>query len=431
MTVSTEILVLFLLVLANGFLALSEIAVVSARTARLEERAGRGDGGARAALELRDEPGRFLSTVQIGITLVGVFAGAFGGVTLGADLAPTLARLPGLAGRHAEELAVGLVVLLVSYISVVIGELVPKQLALRHPETLAARTARLLGLLSRLAGPAVWVLDRSTRVILRLFRVLPAAEPSVTEEELRHLLELGRRTGVLEPTEQEIVERTLRLDRRTVGDLVIPRVDLVLLDVNDPPAVILRKVEGSEQVLFPVSDGGPDEIIGVVTLRQLFVRHAGGRIDRSILQAPVFLPETINALEALERFRRDRLEGALVFDEHGGLEGMVTLRSFTEALVGDLPSPVEPEPLVVRRRDDSLLVDGSLATAELAAILELPPALSDTLEESRTVGGFVLSRLGRVPTEGDELDWGGWRFEVVDMDRRRVDKVLVARSPRP
>jgi putative hemolysin len=249
----------------------------------------------------------------------------------------------------------------------------------------------------------------------------------VTEEELRHVLELGRRSGLLEPTEQKIAERALRLGERSVGDLVIPRVDLVTLDVNDPPEVVVRKVEGSEQVLFPVSDGGPDEIVGVVSLRQLFARHGSGRVDRSDLQAAVYLPETLGALDALERFRRDRLEEALVFDEHGGLEGMVTLRRFTEALVGDLPSPAEPEPLVVRRGDGSLLVDGSLATAELAAILELDPALGETLEQSRTVGGFVLAGLGRVPKEGDELDWGDWRFEVVDMDRRRVDKVLVVR----
>jgi len=426
-SLSIEILVLFLLVLANGFLALSEIAVVSARTARLQERADGGDGGARVALDLRAEPGRFLSTVQVGITLVGVLAGAFGGVTLGRDLAPVLAPLPWI-GRHAEEMAVGLVVLLVSYVSVVIGELVPKQLALRSPEALAARTARLLRLLSRLAAPVVWLLDRSSRAVLRLLRVLPSTEPTVTEEELRHLLELGRRSGLLEPTEQEIVERAIRLGERTVGDLVIPRVDLVSLDVSDPPDVILRKVEGSEQGMFPVFDGSPDDVVGVVTLRQLFARHAGGRIDRSALQVPDFLPETLGVLEALERFRRERLEGALVFDEHGGLEGMLTLRGFTEALVGDLPSPAEPEPLVVRRRDGSLLVDGSLATTELTAILELAPALADALEESRTLGGFVQDRLGRVPTEGDRFDWGGWRFEVMDMDRRRVDKVLVART---
>lgn len=429
MSVSTEILVLLLLVLANGFLALSEIAVVSARTARLQERARSGDRGARVALELRAESGRFLSTVQVGITLVGVLAGAFGGVTLGADLAPALARLPGM-GRYAEEVAVGLVVLLVSYVSVVLGELVPKQLALRSPETLASRTAKILRLLSRLAAPVVWVLDRSSRALLRLLRVQPSTEPPVTEEELHHLLDLGRRSGLFEPTEQEIVARALRLGERSVGDVVIPRVDLVCLDVRDPPEAILRKVEGCDQALFPVYDGKPDDVVGLVTLRQLLVRHAGG-IERSALEAPVFLPETLGVLAALERFRLDRLEGALVFDEHGGLEGMVTLRSFTEALVGDLPTPSEPEPLVVRRRDGSLLVDGSLVTGELAAILELAPPHSEEMEETRTLGGFVLGKLGRIPVEGDGFDWAGWRFEVVDMDRRRVDKVLVARCPEP
>lgn len=428
MTVGTEILVLCLLILANGFLALSEIAVVSARTARLQERARAGHGGARVALELRAEPGRFLSTVQVGITLVGVLAGAFGGVTLGADLAPALAELPGME-RYAREVAVGLVVILVSFVSVVLGELVPKQIALRSPEALAAGTARVLRFLSRLAGPVVWLLDRSSAAVLRVLRIRPSAEPAVTEEELRHLVELGRRSGLVEPTEQEIIQRALRLGERTVGDLAVPRVDLVALEVGEPPEEVLRKVGASEQVLFPVYEGRPEDVIGVVTLRQLLTRHAGGPIRRSALEKPVFMPETLGALAALERFRRERLEGALVFDEHGGLEGMVTLRSFTEALVGDLPSRAEPEPLVVRRRDGSLLVDGGLATAELVAVLDLPSALAEEMETSRTLGGFVLERRGRVPVEGEAFDWGGWRFEVMDMDGRRVDKVLVAPGP--
>jgi len=214
-----------------------------------------------------------------------------------------------------------------------------------------------------------------------------------------------------------------------VGDLVVPRIDLVALEVSEPPEEVLRKVGASEQVLFPVYEGRPEDVIGMVTLRQLLTRHPGGRLRRGALEKPAYLPETLGALAALERFRRERLEGALVFDEHGGLEGMVTLRSFTEALVGDLPSRAEPEPLVVRRKDGSLLVDGGLATAELVAMLDIPPALAEEMETSRTLGGFVLERHGRIPVEGETFDWGGWRFEVVDMDRRRVDKVLLDPAP--
>lgn len=424
MSLSIEILVLLLLILGNGLLAMSEIAVVSARRARLQERARSGDGGARAALRLRESPGRFLSTVQVGITLIGVLAGAFGGAVLADDLAPAIARIPG-AAPHAGPIAVGLVVVLVSYVSVVLGELVPKQVALRSPEVLASRSARSLLVAARMASPLVWLLDLSSRTVLQVLRLRPSPEPPVTEEELRHLLRVGRRVGVLDPVEQEIAERVLRLGDRTVGDLVVPRVDLVSFDVEEPPEEVLWKAAQSEQSLFPVVEGRPENVLGLVAVRDLLLRHPGGKIERRALEPPAVVPETLGVIEALERFRRGRIEGALVFDEHGGLEGMVTLRRFMEALVGDLPTAFEPEPLVVERSDGSLLVDGALATSELAARLGLEPSPTRELEASRTLGGFVLGELGRVPAEGDAFDWGDWRFEVVDMDGRRVDKVLV------
>ena len=425
MSLSIEVLALLLLILGNGLLAMSEIAVVSARRARLQDRARSGDGGARAALRLRETPGRFLSTVQVGITLIGVLAGAFGGAVLADDLAPAIARIPG-AATHAGAIAVGLVVVLVSYVSVVLGELVPKLVALRSPEVLASRSARALLVLAKVASPLVWLLDLSSRTVLRALRLRPSPEPPVTEEELRHLLRVGRRAGVLDPAEQEIAERVLRLGDRTVGDLVVPRVDLVSFDVTDPPEEVLRKAAESDQPLFPVFEGRPENVVGLVAPRDLLLRHPGGRIERRALESPVVLPETLGVIEALERFRRGRIDGALVFDEHGGLEGMVTLRRFTETLVGDLPTAFEPEPLVVERSDGSMLVDGVLATGELAEHLGLDPGLRRQLEASRTLGGFVLGELGRVPAEGDAFEWGNWRFEVVDMDARRVDKVLVA-----
>ncbi|HEX2253995.1 MAG TPA: hemolysin family protein [Thermoanaerobaculia bacterium] len=427
---AAEIVILFVLVLANGALAMSEIAVVSARRALLERRAQAGDHGARTALELQRDPGRFLSTVQIGITLIGIFAGAFGGVTLSRHLEPALAAVPGVA-PYSDPLAVALVVVAVTYLSLVLGELVPKRLALAQPEIMARRMAGPLGVLSRLAAPAVWVLEASTDAVLRLFGAHRASEPTVTEDELRHLLEVGRRAGVFEAAEQEIVERVLRLGDRRVGEVVTRRRELVALDLASPAAENRAKVTASDEVLFPVYEQHLDHVVGVVSVHDLLARNlAGEPFDlRAVLREPVFLPETLPVFAALERFRSDHLLGALVIDEHGGIEGLLTLRDLLEAIVGELPTPEEaqgrPSPGIVRRADGSLLVDGRVASGELADLLAVGETAEEELDDYETVAGFVLGRSGRIPAAGDAFHWSGHRFEVIDMDDRRIDKVLV------
>ncbi|HWM92859.1 MAG TPA: hemolysin family protein [Thermoanaerobaculia bacterium] len=424
---------ILLLILFNGVLAMSELALVSARKARLKQRADRGDKGARVALELARDPSRLLSTVQIGITLVGILAGAFGGATLAEELAPWFTRLPWI-GEYGEAVAVVVVVMVITYLSLIVGELVPKQLALQRPEALASLLARPLRILSRISAPAVYLLDLSSRLVLRLLGSRPSTEPPVTEEEIRILLDLGTRAGVFEKGERDIVARALVLGERRVGELVTHRRDVVALNVADPPEINLRKMLESGYFFFPVYEGTPDRVLGIVSVRDLWTRCVEGEREpdlRSLLLEPLYLPEHASVLKAVERFRQTGGHLALVLDEYGGIEGLVTLNDVLEALVGDLPTLEEPEPMFLQREDGSWLLDGTLPALDMARLLRLGPAEAEDLDDYQTVGGFVMGRLGRIPQTGDRFEWRGLRFEVLDMDDRRVDKVLVQRIEPP
>jgi putative hemolysin len=430
MGIGTEILLIVLLALFNGVLAMSEIALVSARKVRLRKRAEAGDRGAQAALELAGSPGRFLSTVQIGITLVGILAGAFGGATLSEELAVRIAQVPRLA-PYRDAIAFSVVVAGITYLSLVLGELVPKQFALTAPEKIASVLARPLRLLSKVSAPAVFVLDGSTRLILRLLGTRPSDEPPITEEELRHLLKLGTRAGVFEEGEQEIVARVLRLGERRIGELVTPRRSMVALDVDDPPDVNWSKIAASGHFYFPVYEGTPDRVLGLVSVKDLWAGAVAGETPdlRSLLQEPVYLPEGVSALRGLERLRETGSHLALVLDEYGGVEGLVTLHDILRAIVGELPTPQQQaEPMAVRREDGSWLLDGRLSVSDLREHLGISSADDADMEEFQTLGGFVMGQIGYVPETGDAFDWGGFRFEVIDMDDRRVDKVLVAEA---
>ena len=430
MRIGAEVLLLLLLALFNGVLAMSEIALVSARKVRLRKRAEAGDRGAQAALELSASPGRFLSTVQIGITLVGILAGAFGGATLAEELAGWVARVPLLA-PYSEGVAFAIVVVGITYISLIFGELVPKQFALNAPEKIASVLARPLKLLSKVSAPAVFVLDGSTRFILRLLGTRPSEEPPITEEELKHLLKLGTRAGVFEKGEQEIVGRVLRLGERQIGELLTPRSSMVALDVDAPAEENWAKIASSGHFYFPVYEGVPDRVLGLVSVKDLWAKAvAGEKPDlRSLLQEPVYLPEGVSALRGLERLRETGSHLALVIDEYGGIEGLVTLHDLLRAIVGELPSR-QTEPLAVRRDDGSWLLDGKLPLSDVSDILGISSANAGDLEEFQTLGGFVMGRIGHVPQTGDRFEWGGMRFEVIDMDGRRIDKVLVTRLVR-
>jgi putative hemolysin len=424
--ITFEIIFIIVLLIANGLFSMSEMAVVSARKARLQKRAGDGDKGAQAALELAGNPGPFLSTVQIGITLVGILAGAFGGATFAEKLAPPLKSFPAIE-PYADKISFGLVVLVIAYFSLVIGELIPKRLALHSPEKIAAAVAAPMKKLSALTSPLVKLLEGSTNGLLRLFGLRESSEPPVTEDEIKVLIEQGIRAGVFEEAERDLIERTFHMGDRTVSELMVPRPDVVFLDLDDPPEVIKAIISSNRLSRYPVIQGAADNVVGVVRAKDLLAREYGNQpFDLKAAMVPaLFFPDTMPAFKAIEMFKSSRRHMAMVIDEHGGVEGLVTVNDILDALVGDIPSMDEQEEqAVVRREDGSFLLDGALPIDQLKRTLQLRRLPGEKDGGFQTLGGFLMTRLGRVPAVADYLEVGGWRLEVVDMDRQRVDKVL-------
>jgi putative hemolysin len=430
-SIAFELIIIFLLIVFNGLLSMSELSVVSARKPRLQQMADNGNAGAAKALELAAAPGQFLSTVQVGITLVGILTGAFGGATIARWLAAHLANVPVL-GDYAESLSVAIVVILVTYLSLVIGELVPKQLALRNAEGLAARAAAPLMTLAKITSPLVRILNASTEFVLRVLQVQPASEPDVTEEEVRLLLGQATAQGVFEPMEEEIVEQVFRLADRRVGALLIPRTEIVWLDINASPDTIREQVIESGHSRFPVADGQLDKILGVVLAKDLLSQSLSNEPLnlREILRPAVFVPESTPALTVVERFKQTHSQLAIVIDEYGGVEGLVTSGDILSSLVGDIPEPDDEEMEgAVQREDGSWLIDGMYPIEEFQELFDIPDMPESSEGYYQTVGGFVMASLGQVPEAGDHFTWGGLSLEVMDMDGRRVDKVMVTRLP--
>ncbi len=422
-----EILIIVVLIIANGIFALAEIAVVSARKARLQQMANEGNAGARAALELARDSSRFLSTIQIGITLVGILAGAFGGATVGRKLATLLAGVPWLA-PYSQVLGFTIVVMAITYLSLVLGELVPKQIALHSPERLASQVSLPMRLLSILAFPAERVLSLSTQAVLWALRIKPTLEPPVTEEEIRILVREGTYAGVFEQAEQQMVERVLRLGDQRVDQLMTPRTDIVTLDLEDSPEETRRRIVESGYSHFPVTRGGVDEIVGLVDARDLLAQSlASGTIDiAAALEPSIFVPQNMRALQLLEMFKGTRVPAALVIDDLGDIEGLVTVTDVLEAVVGDLPAGNgEVELQAVQREDGSWLLDGTLPVDDFKQLFNIPALPEEDVGKYHTLAGFVMKRMGRVPAVADHFHWGGFYFEVVDMDHNRIDKVLV------
>ncbi len=419
-----------LLILANGLFSMSEFAIVSARRHRLQAMAEEGDAGARAALDLASEPNRFLSTVQIGITVIGVLSGAYGGAAFASILSEVIARVPALA-PYASSLALALVVVLITYLTLVIGEIVPKRLALTDPEPVAVRIARPMRLLSVVAAPFVRVLSASTELVLRLIGVREQAGPIVTEEEVRMMLEEGTSAGVFDEEEHEMVDRVFRLSDRRVASLMTPRHEIVGIDLDDPLEENLTRMREAGHSYFPVYRGDLDHIEGMVSVRAIWASTAGGRGPIAIeplLFEPLYLPESLPALKVMEQLRTAATHVALVTDEFGSVEGLLTLHDLLAAIVGALPDEHDEEPGAVQREDGTWLLDGLLPVAEFRDRFDLPPLPGEDRGYYRTLGGFVMMHLERTPVTGDRFSWDGHGFEVVDMDRNRVDKVLFVPS---
>jgi putative hemolysin len=432
-SIALEVLILLALILVNGWLAMAEIAVVSARKTRLQQLSDRGNAKARLALDLATHPADFLSTVQVGITLVGILAGAFAGATIAESIAAKLESVPWLA-PYSEAIGVFLVVLVVTYFSLVLGELVPKRLGLSHAERIAASAAVPMRYLSRLTSPLVRLLSWSTDFVLKIFGYKPPAESPVTEEEIKVLIDQGRRAGIFAEAEQDMVEAVFRLGDRSVGTLMTPRTEIVWLDLEDSPDETRRKIIESDHGRYPVARGRLDNLVGIVQAKDLLERAISGLdldLQATMLQ-PLIVPESMPALNVLELFRQSRVHTALVIDEFGGLQGLVTIFDILESIVGDIPGEGEVvEPEVVRREDGSWLVDGKLPVDEFKELFRLSSLPDESRGYYQTLGGFVMSYLGRIPSATDHFEWGGLRFEVMDMDGFRVDKVLVVAAGDP
>jgi putative hemolysin len=423
----TEILIIFLLFLANGAFSMAEIAVVSSSKARLRAMAEEGHGGAKAALELAENPNRLLSAVQTGITLITTMAGAYGGATIADELAAYISSIPALT-PYSSVLALFAVILLITFFSLVIGELVPKRIALSNSERFASLAAPHLAAFSRLVSPVIVLLSFCTDLVLRALGVKAYTEPSVTEEEIRILIDEGTTAGVIEEEEQDIMERVFSLGDRRVNSIMTPRGDIVWLEVDDSAAEISRKIAGGAYSMFPVCRKKLDNVLGVVQSKDLLSCNlADQKVDlRSSLLPPLFVPESMRALKVLEKFKQTGIHLAIVLDEYGSVQGIVSLVDLLEGLVGDIPHIDDlAEQQVVKRQDGSWLVDGSLPVDDFKEMVD-PEGLPEE-EESQyiTLGGFVMTHLEKMPTTGDHFEWGGYRFEVVDMDERKVDKLLV------
>ncbi len=422
-----EILVVFLLILLNGMFSLGELALVSVNRARIAVMERKGVAGAAQARMLSDDPQRFLPTVQVGITAVGILSGVFGGARLAGRLSPLLAEIPPVA-PYADTLALALVVVIITYFTLVLGELVPKQIALRNPEAVAAGVSRPLIGIAKIARPVVWLLGASSTLILRLLGLNDTQSSTVTEEELKALLVEGEETGVIESEERDMIERILRLADKPVRAIMTPRTELAWIDRTDSPAEIATTLKSAPHSRFIVCDGSIDNVVGVVQAKDILDLVLGGK-EPSIAQAlrqPLVMPDTVTALDALSQLKSDPLGLALVMDEYGSFEGLVTAADVLEAIVGEAVAAQDVEAQAESELSGVYTLDGMTPVDDIKARLDLPDLPAEG--SYHTLAGLTLALLRRVPRQGDRIVFGGWLFEVLEMEGRRVSRVRATRE---
>jgi len=432
-----EIFFIFILLLANGVFAMAEIALVASRKAKLKTLADAGHTGARLAHSLALSPGKFLSTVQVGITLVGILAGAFGGARFSESLSQQVDKIPGLSGVPSHYISLFIVVAIITYFSVIIGELVPKRLALSNPERIASALARPMNALATAFSPLVNLLNHSSDFLMALLGVRKTKETAVSEEEVRVLIDEGLSTGVFKKAEKDMVEGVFELDELMAGDLMTPRARMIWLSLDDSDDENWRRIAGSGHSHFPVYQKTRDNVIGMVSVKSLWANLSlAGRVElRALVTPPLYVPTAMPAGKLIEEFKKSGKHLSLVVDEFGGLQGLVTLNDVMMAIVGNLPEREQRhDPKAVLRQDGNWIIDAILDIDETKLSLGIEEDLPGENENRfSTLGGFILYRLGHIPREGDKFIWDGFEFEIIDMDRQRIDKVLVtprARDPK-
>ena len=424
--IAFELGVIIALILVNGIFATAEMAFVASKKARLRKLAEAGNARARIAVALAAEPTRFPSSIQVGITLVGIIAGVYGGATLAEHLASLLKEIPWLAS-YARPVSLGVVITAIAFLSLVVGELAPKRLALSNPESVTLLLARPMQLLSIAAAPLINVLATTTDWLLNLFGVRKHEEPVVSEEEIRLMIEQGHHAGIFHKAEIEMVSGVMRLDRERIANLMTPRSRIVWLSSSDSDQVNWRKIVASSHTYFPVYEGGKDNLLGLVSVKSIYANLAAGAPAplRDLLTPPLIVPESMTGVKLLETFKQSGKHLALVTDEFGNFSGLITLIDVLEAIVGSMPDELERKTQCRRRHDGSWLVDASMDIGDFKRAVGLATVPGDDSGSFQTVGGFVLNYFGRLPKEGDRFDSVGHRFEVIDMDKHRIDKVLV------
>ena len=428
-----DVSILIFLILLNGVFAMSEMALTASRKARLQVMVESREPGAQAAMDLHDNPTKFLSTVQIGITSIGVLNGIVGESAFAAPLAQWLVATFGFAASTSAIGATALVVIIITILTIIFGELVPKRLGQIYPETVARLVSRPMNLLSAAARPLVALLTVCTNAVLRLLGIRGGSARAVTEEEIAASLEEGLDAGVIEAQEHQMVRNVFRLDDRQIGSMMIPRAEIVWLDAADPLEDLLGQMAASGHTRFPVCRGGLDDVLGVLSTHSLLQPLSRGEKPQLAdhLNPPVFVPETLSGMELLEHFRLTTADLVFVVDEYGAVQGVITERDLLEAITGEFGAPASEDSWAVRREDGSWLMDGLIPVPEYKDRLGLKELPEEDRGRYNTLAGMIMLLLGRLPRTADHVVWGGWRFEVVDLDGKRVDKVLVERTETP
>ena len=422
-----EILIILILIIANGVFALTEIAIVSSRKPRLEKYAADGSKGAKAALELANEPTPLLSTVQVGITLIGIFTGAYGGATIAQGLTEYLKQLS-VVGPYAATVSIALVVATITYVSLIIGELVPKRVALNNPEPIAIVIARPMRFLSKIFMPMVKLLSISTEFVLKVAGVEKPSDAGVTEDEIKIMIAEGTLMGTFEETEKDIVDRVFRLGDMRAAALMTPRTQIDWLDLERDNEYLWNVITESPHSKLPVARGSLDEIVGIVYVKDLLSNRNANKLPiEENIEQPLFVPRSLRAFKLLEQFQQSGTHVAFVMDEFGGTMGLVTLHDILEHLVGELPEEDEEEKSIVKRDENSWLIDGLLPIDEFKDFFDLEEMPGEDKDHFQTLGGFITSFLGYMPKTGETFEWAELKFEIVDMDRMRIDKVIVTK----
>lgn len=418
----TEIFILFLLILLNAFIVLSETALISAKKSRLEGFANRGDNKAKAALSLKENPDLFLSTTQIYITLIAILTGVYSGEKFSRYLEPSIAKITVLE-PYASTLATGVIVIIVTFLSILFGELVPKKISILKPEKIAKLVAKPIKILSQISYPLVWLLSTLNGVIFKLFNILPGTDNQVTEEEIKAMINEGSEMGAIEEEEKEIIERVFHLGDRNITSLMTHRTDIVWFEINESRDSIKAKIKDSQHSVYPVCDQNIDDIEGSVYVKDLYLQPDAPL--RSLVRKTLFIPENNSAYQVLEKIKNTRIHHAFIVDEYGSLQGMITVKDILKAIVGEMPEEEDDEYEIIERRDGTFLIDGQIQFYDFLTHFNKTVWINEGENEFDTLAGFILHALKRIPSVGDNFEWRGFDLEIVDMDGQRIDKVIV------